>query len=105
MTQQTLTQRIMANPQYQSVVRERSRFGWALTVLLCIAYYGFTLIIAFDKPLLATPISGGMVTSWGIPVGFGLIFLSVVMTGIYVRRSNHKFDAVIAGVLAKEVKS
>jgi uncharacterized membrane protein (DUF485 family) len=98
-------QRIMDNPQYQSIVRARSAFGWWLTALLCVVYYGFTLIIAFDKPLLATPIADGLTTSWGIPAGFGIIVFSVIITGIYVRRSNRKYDAVIAEIVKKEAKS
>lgn len=101
---QEMTQRIRDNPDYQSVIRERNAFGWFLTILLCIVYYGFTLIIAFDKPLLATPIAKGWVTSWGMPIGFGIILFSVIITGIYVRRSNQEYDAAIKAVLEKEAK-
>ncbi|MDR2031067.1 MAG: DUF485 domain-containing protein [Azoarcus sp.] len=97
--------RIMAYEDYQALVWERNAFGGWLTLALCIAYYGFIVIVAFDKPLLATPVGEGMATSWGIPVGFGIILLSIAMTGIYVHRANTKYDAIIAGILAREARA
>ncbi|MDR1889964.1 MAG: DUF485 domain-containing protein [Zoogloeaceae bacterium] len=100
-----LSQRIMSNPEYQSLVQERSAFGWWLTLLLCIVYYGFIMLIAFNKAFLATPLGEGMTTSLGIPVGFGVILFSVITTGIYVYRANTKYDAIIRKILEKEVKA
>ncbi|MDR2261114.1 MAG: DUF485 domain-containing protein [Azoarcus sp.] len=94
--------RIIANADYQSLVWERNAFGWWLTLILCIVYYGFIITIAFHKPLLSTPIGEGMATSWGIPAGFGVILLSIAMTGIYVHRANTKYDAIIDRILARE---
>jgi uncharacterized membrane protein (DUF485 family) len=94
----------MNNPEYQSLVRERNRFGWQLTLMICVIYYGFIMIIAFDKPLLAMPLSSGMATTWGIPVGFGIILISVILTGIYVRRANVKYDAMTRKILKEEMK-
>jgi uncharacterized membrane protein (DUF485 family) len=99
-----LSQRIMNNPEYQSLVRARNRFGWRLTFIICAIYYGFIMIIAFDKPLLAHPLAKDMATTWGIPVGFGIILISVILTGIYVRRANKKYDAIILNILNGEMK-
>jgi len=77
------TARIRAHPKYRELVRSRNRFGWALTVLMLIAYFAYVLLIAFDKELLRRPIGDG-VTSIGIPLGFGIIVLGVLLTGIYV---------------------
>ena len=63
---------IAANPKYQQLIAKRTRFGWTLTVIMLIAYFGYIGLIAFDKALLARPIGEG-VTSLGIPVGLGLI--------------------------------
>ncbi|MDR1063304.1 MAG: DUF485 domain-containing protein [Azoarcus sp.] len=98
-----LSVRIMGNSDYQALVRERNAFGWWLTLLLCVMYYGFILLVAFDKPLLATPLGEGMATSLGIPVGFGIILLAAIMTGIYVHRANTRYDAAIRKIIAKEV--
>lgn len=89
--------RIGADPRYQALVARRDRFAWMLSAIVLIAYFGFILLVAFDKPLLAAPIAGGA-TSLGIPLGIGIILLSIVLTGIYVRRANGVFDAELAAI-------
>ena len=42
---------------------------------------------------------GEGVMTVGIPVGFGVIVLAVVLTGIYVWRANTKFDAMAREVI------
>ena len=85
------TDRIAADPNYQLLKSTRTRFGWMLTIIMLVVYYGFILLIAFRKDLLATPIGSG-VTTWGIPIGFGVILFTIVITAIYVRRANGEFD-------------
>jgi uncharacterized membrane protein (DUF485 family) len=91
---------IAADPRYRALVRRRDRFAWTLSVIVLTAYFGFILLVAFDKPLLAAPIAGGA-TSLGIPIGLGVILLSIVLTGVYVRRANGVFDAELAAIRAE----
>jgi uncharacterized membrane protein (DUF485 family) len=86
-----LARRIAANPSYQQLKARRSRFGWLLAILMLIVYYGFILLVAFDKPFLAQRMGAG-VTTIGMPIGFGVIVFTIVITGIYVRRANSEFD-------------
>jgi uncharacterized membrane protein (DUF485 family) len=90
---------IASDPRFALLVRQRSRFAWLLAAIVTGVYCGYILAVAFDKPLLATPIGGG-VTSLGIPVGIGIIVLSVALTGVYVRRANRTFDAQVAALVA-----
>jgi uncharacterized membrane protein (DUF485 family) len=83
--------RVAENPKYRELIAKRTRFAWLLTAVMLLAYYGYVSLIAFDKALLARPIGTG-VMSIGIPVGFGLIVLSIVLTGVYVVRANGEFD-------------
>lgn len=85
---------VVADPRYQRLIRRRGRFTWTLTAIMLAAYYGYILLIAFDKPVLARPIGGG-VTSLGIPIGVGLILLAIVLTGLYVRRANREYDPLV----------
>jgi uncharacterized membrane protein (DUF485 family) len=85
------TARIVKDPRYQELKARRSRFGWLLAVAMLIVYYGFILLVAFDKPLLATRLGEG-VTTIGIPLGLGVIVFTIVITGIYVRRANREYD-------------
>ena len=96
-----LVQRIKANPKYQKLVSMRSTFGWTLASMMLVVYYGYILLIAFDKELLARKIGDG-VTTWGIPIGLFVIVFTVVITGIYVQRANKVFDDLTAEI-RKEV--
>ncbi|ODU10436.1 MAG: hypothetical protein ABS84_03445 [Rubrivivax sp. SCN 71-131] len=89
--QADLTQRIAAHPKYQELKRKRSSFGWVLTVAMLVVYYGFILLVAFDKELLATRIGEG-VTTWGMPIGLVVILFTIAITAIYVLRANKEFD-------------
>ena len=85
----TLTE-IAESPRYQQLVRERSRFGWTLTIIMLAIFFGYILLIAFAPDLLAQRISRTM--TLGIPLGVGVIVAGVVLTGIYVHRANTRFD-------------
>ncbi len=89
---------VKAHPKYQELVRRRTRFGWLMTAIMLVAYFGYVLLIAFNKELLARPIGNG-VTSVGIPLGFGIIILGIVLTAVYVRRANLEYDALLQAVL------
>ena len=86
-----LVQRIAAHPSYQQLKARRTRFGWWLTAAMMVVYYGFILLVAFDKPLLASRLGEG-VTTLGMPIGLGVIVFTIVITAIYVRRANSEFD-------------
>lgn len=98
----SLADRISAHPQYQALKASRSSFGWILTILMMVVYYGFILLVAFDKELLAARLGAG-VTTLGIPVGAGVILFTVVITAIYVRRANSRFDAMTEQIV-REVR-
>jgi uncharacterized membrane protein (DUF485 family) len=95
--------RIEANPKYHELRSKRSSFGWMMTVLMMVVYYGYIALIAFNKPFLAQPIGSG-VTTLGIPIGMGVIIFTIVITGIYVRRANNEFDALTAEILKDATK-
>jgi len=90
--------KIQANPRYQELKRKRNAFGWTLTILMLIVYYGYIGLIAFDKEFLAQPLGAG-VTTLGIPIALGVIIFTIVITGIYVRRANTEFDAKTQQIL------
>jgi uncharacterized membrane protein (DUF485 family) len=83
--------RVIQSPRFQELVRQRTKFAWTLTIVMLVIYFGFILLVAFAKPLLAMKIGGG-VTSLGILLGLGVIIAAFVLTGIYVYRANSEFD-------------
>ncbi|CDY79231.1 Putative membrane protein, clustering with ActP [Caballeronia glathei] len=86
-----LVSKIKAIPQYRSLVAQRSKLGWTLTAAMLVVYYGYVLLIAFDKDLLASRMNSGVMT-WGIPIGLFVIVFTVVITGYYVRHANNTYD-------------
>ncbi|PRC91618.1 DUF485 domain-containing protein [Solimicrobium silvestre] len=95
-----LVKKILANPNYQKLVKTRSAYGWLFTALVMIVYYGFILLIAFDKELLSAKFGDGVMTI-GMPVGLFVLVFTVVITGIYVRRANKEFDDLTAKIKAE----
>jgi uncharacterized membrane protein (DUF485 family) len=95
-------ERVLRNPSFQQLVRQRAGFAWTLSIIMLIIYFGFILLVAFAKPLLATKIGEG-VTSLGILLGLGVIVSAFVLTGIYVQRANSRFDELTRN-LTKELK-
>ena len=72
-------------------MRERTSFGWILSIIMLVIYYGFILLVAFGKDVLATKISGG-VTTVGMVIALLVILSAVVLTGIYTFRANSRYD-------------
>ena len=85
--------RIRSHPAYEELVRKRTSFGIVLSIIMLIIYFGFVMLVAFNKAFLATPIGTG-VTTVGIPLGVFVIVSAFILTGIYVRRANSEFDAL-----------
>ena len=98
MTTQIL-RHIEASPHFKDLVRQKRRLGWLLAIIMLVIYYAFILVIAFDPALLATPISEGGITTYGIPAALAIILISIALTGIYVWRANSEFDRLVALVL------
>jgi len=98
-----LTTRILKDPRYQQLKARRSRFGWWLTLAMMLVYYGFVLLVAFDKPFLATRLGAG-VTTIGMPIGLAVIAFTVLITGFYVRRANTEYDALTEQIASAVLK-
>lgn len=95
--------RIRANPKFQAFVKKRNNYSILMTVLGALAYYGFILLVAYDKPFLATKTGAG-VTTIGIPLGLGVIVFTIVITWVYVRRANTEFDAESEAIVKEATK-
>jgi uncharacterized membrane protein (DUF485 family) len=77
------------------VVARRWRIGTALTIVMMVAYFGFILLVAFDKETTGSLLADGQV-SVGIVLGAAVIILAPVLTSIYVRWANRHYDPAIA---------
>jgi uncharacterized membrane protein (DUF485 family) len=74
----------------------RWRVAIALTVAMMIVYFGFILLVAFNKPLLGTRVAVGL--SLGMLLGALVIVTAWVLMWIYVRWANTHYDTAIDGM-------
>jgi uncharacterized membrane protein (DUF485 family) len=90
--------RIESDPNFKKLVHERSSFGWTLSIIMLIIYYGFIALVAFAPDVIAIKIAGTI--TLGIFLGAGIIVISIVLTGVYVMRANAEYDDLTAAIVA-----
>jgi uncharacterized membrane protein (DUF485 family) len=91
--EQTRVHEILESEKFKMLVKKRTLIIVILTLLMLVVYFGFILIIAFDKPLLATKI--GEHITLGLPVGLGVILFAWILTGIYIKWANNSYDNIV----------
>lgn len=89
-----------SDDELRRVVARRWRVGATLTAVMMIGYFGFILLVAFGKDAAGTLIADGRV-SVGIVVGALVIVLAPVLTAIYVRWANRRYDTAIAALRSR----
>ena len=83
--------RILQNPKFKEMVRRKSNLSWTLTAIMLFVYVGFMLLVGYNKEFLLSSITGG-VTTWGIPLGLGIIVISFILCAVYASIANGKLD-------------
>jgi len=101
---QDIADRITKNPKFLEFVAKRNNYSILMTILGALAYYGFILLVAFDKELLAQKLGAGTTTSLGVPIGVGVIVFTIILTWIYVRRANGEFDETNEAIIREAQK-
>jgi uncharacterized membrane protein (DUF485 family) len=76
-----------------AVAASRWRIAIGLTAAMIVLYFGFILLIAYAKPLLARRIVPGL--SLGILLGALVILASWLLTWVYVRWANQHYDSAL----------
>lgn len=87
-----LVEALNDNPKFYEVVKKKQRFSMTLLALTLGLYIILMLAVAFAPNLVGMPMSKDTVTTWGIPAGFFLIIWTVLLTGVYVNRTNKVYD-------------
>ena len=96
-------QKILNNPKFKQMTSKKSALSWTLTGIMLFVYVGFMLLVGYNKEFLISSFSGG-VTTWGIPLGLGIIVLSFILCGVYSYIANNVLDQLSADAL-KEVEA
>ena len=90
--------RIESDPNFIKLVHERHTFGWTLSIIMLVIYYGFIALVAFAPSVIAIKFAGSTI---GIVLGVAIILSAIVLTGIYVMRANAEYDDLTAAIVAK----
>jgi uncharacterized membrane protein (DUF485 family) len=91
--------RLLDDPEFRALAGAKDRISAILTAATLVVYFGFILLIAFQRDLFGRKAIGNVTV--GILLGIGVIVASFVLTGIYVRWANSKYDAMIDTVRRK----
>jgi len=83
--------------EFKGLVRKKWSVSLSMTALMLVIYFGFILVLAFNKQVLAQKIGEHM--TMGIPVGLAVILSACVMTGLYVRWANTSYDRTVKSIL------
>jgi uncharacterized membrane protein (DUF485 family) len=82
-----------ARDELKALDSARWRVAVWLTVAMMVVYFGFILLVAYDKPLLTRLVVPGL--SVGILLGALVIVAAWVFIWFYVRWANNHYDAKI----------
>jgi uncharacterized membrane protein (DUF485 family) len=86
----------MTDARLRALAARRTRFAIALMATMIVIYFGFILLIAFNKELMGRLVVPGL--SLGILLGALVIVASWLLTWIYVRWANTHYDRELAEI-------
>ena len=75
------------------LTRAQRRLALGLTAAMMAVYFGFILLVAFDKPLLGRLLRPGL--SLGTLLGVLVILAAWVLIWVYVRWANRHYDPAV----------
>ena len=79
--------------ELESLAARRLRVALLLTLGMLVVYFGFILLIAFNKSLLGEKLADGL--SHGILLGVIVVLATWVLTWIYVWWANRHYEPVV----------
>ena len=85
----------------EAVAAARWRIAIGLTTAMMAVYFGFILLVAFNKPLMGRLVTRGL--SLGILLGALVIVVAWALTWVYVSWANRHYDSAIEN-LARDAR-
>jgi len=77
----------------RALARTRTRLAFALTAAVVVIYFGFIGAVAFARPVLGRLVMPGL--SLGILLGALVIVAAWLLTLVYVRWANGRYDSAL----------
>lgn len=89
---------LLQDPDFVQLKSSKWTISLILGALVFILYYGFVLLMAYNKPFFANKIWGVYV---GIPIGVFVLASTILITVVYVYWANRTYDDLVAKVVEK----
>ncbi len=90
---------ITESADFRRLVSRRRSVTLVLVAAVFVVYFGFILLVAFNKSYLTTRV--GEYTTLGIPLSMLVIVLLWVLTMIYVFWANNSYDKEVSRLKAQ----
>lgn len=82
---------ILADPSFRELASARAKLRWSLSIVTLIMFFGFITLISTARDALGATVAG-IAMPLGLVLVVVMIAMVVALTGIYVQRSNSRFD-------------
>lgn len=92
------TEQLLEDPDFKKLKSNKWRISLTLGSLVMILYFGFVLLMAYNKPFFANKVLGIYV---GIPIGVFVLLSTILITLIYVVWANNNYDNLVEKVKEK----
>ena len=93
-----LVEKVVHDPEFLALIKKKNTISFSLTAVMLLLYFGFAVTLAYFPEALASSVGNATL---GIPFGIGVIVLACILTGLYVRWANTKYDSLIARLNAR----
>lgn len=101
MTQEDLFRRLAQEPAYAELKQSQRTISTTFTGICLFMTAAFILMVVFAPETLRQPISEGSYWSKGLILGFTLMVISWLLTGLYILIANTRLDARRTALIEK----
>jgi uncharacterized membrane protein (DUF485 family) len=91
---------LLQDPEFRALAAAKDRISAVLTAVTLAVYFGFIFLVAFNKGFFGWKLPGTNITA-GMPLGVGVIIASWILTGLYVRWANRRYDSMVLSIKGK----
>jgi uncharacterized membrane protein (DUF485 family) len=91
---------LLNDPEFRAMAAAKNRISTILTLVTLVVYFGFVFMVAFWKDFFGWKLPGTRITA-GMPLGVGVIIASWILTGLYVRWANRRYDSMVLSIKEK----
>ncbi len=96
--------KIAADPHFAELVARRNRFAIMLSLIILSVFGTFILTATLAPTIFSGSIGNGSAWCVGLVAGFCIQIFAFLMTGIYARRANGEFDAMLETIVKEAAR-